>query len=64
MRVRNKPSPMSVFLSRADELEAKFGYARISRRMRDYLRDKKRFNNAAIWMLVLAEKAASKEAGR
>ena len=64
MRVRNKPTPLSVFLSRGDELERKFGYARIARRMRDYLRDPERFNGHALWLLHLTLKASEKEAGR
>lgn len=64
MRVKNRPSAMDVFLSRSDELEARFGYARVARRMRDYLRDRQRFNGKALYLLTLAERAAQKEAGR
>ena len=60
-RIRNKPSAMSIFLSRANEQERRLGYGRIARRLREFQRNRKAYNARALWLLVLAERSARRE---
>lgn len=63
MRTRNRPSALSVFLSRANEHARREGYAEQARRLRHLTHmNEGKLNPRGVWLMVLALAACEREA--